>query len=120
MSVGQFKTEFSPYSLQFSPFFENRIACACAQHFGIVGNGRQLILNLDMGGLNVHSAFDTQDGLYDCAWSEENENILVSGSGDGSIKIWDVEAQDGRPIQNYQEHMKEVYSVDWNLITKGD
>ena len=24
---------------------------------------------------------------YDCVWSEENENILVSASGDGSIKV---------------------------------
>ncbi len=31
--------------------------------------------------------FDTVDGLYDCVWSEENENILVSACGDGSIKV---------------------------------
>ena len=33
------------------------------------------------------AAFDTADGLYDCCWSEENENILVSASGDGSVKV---------------------------------
>lgn len=38
------------------------------------------------GGLQEWRAFDTVDGLYDCAWSEENENILASASGDGSIK----------------------------------
>lgn len=26
-------------------------------------------------------------GLYDCCWSEENENILISASGDGSVKV---------------------------------
>ncbi len=31
--------------------------------------------------------YDTQDGLYDCAWSEANENVLVASSGDGSIKV---------------------------------
>lgn len=39
------------------------------------------------GGLVEVRVFDTADGLYDCAWSEENENILVSASGDGSIKV---------------------------------
>lgn len=37
-------------------------------------------------GLVEHRVFDTVDGLYDCCWSEENENILVSACGDGSIK----------------------------------
>ena len=35
-------------------------------------------------------SYDTQDGLYDVAWSEIHENQLVTGSGDGSIKLWDV------------------------------
>lgn len=34
--------------------------------------------------------FDTQDGLYDVAWSEVHENQLVTASGDGSVKLWDV------------------------------
>lgn len=34
--------------------------------------------------------YDTQDGLYDVAWSESHENQLVTASGDGSIKLWDV------------------------------
>lgn len=38
------------------------------------------------GGIQEWRSFDTVDGLYDCAWSEENENILASASGDGSIK----------------------------------
>ena len=28
-----------------------------------------------------------QDGLYDCTWSESNDNHLVSASGDGSLKV---------------------------------
>lgn len=35
-------------------------------------------------------SYDTQDGLYDVAWSEVNENQLVVSSGDGSIKMWDT------------------------------
>ena len=36
------------------------------------------------------SSYETQDGLYDAAWSEIHENQLVTASGDGSIKLWDV------------------------------
>ena len=34
--------------------------------------------------------YDTQDALYDVAWSEIHENQLVTASGDGSIKLWDT------------------------------
>ena len=34
--------------------------------------------------------YDAQDGLYDVAWSEIHENQLVTASGDGSIKMWDI------------------------------
>ena len=56
-----------------------------------------------------HRAFDTADGLYDCCWSEENENILVSACGDGSIKVWDVAAPPAaNPLRSFQEHTHEV------------
>jgi peroxin-7 len=35
-------------------------------------------------------SYKTQDGLYDLAWSEIHENQLVTASGDGSLKLWDV------------------------------
>ena len=35
-------------------------------------------------------SYETQDGLYDLAWSEVHENQLVTASGDGSLKLWDV------------------------------
>eukprot|EP00850_Spirogloea_muscicola_P009172 SM000051S17532 [mRNA] locus=s51:75285:77354:- [translate_table: standard] len=103
----KFRTAFNGYAVRFSPFHENRLAVATAQNFGIVGNGRQYVLEwvwpvilaqLTPAGIVAAGAFDTADGLYDCAWSEasvllpphcrENENILVSASGDGSIKVW--------------------------------
>lgn len=56
-----------------------------------------------------------QDGLYDCRWSESNENVLVSASGDGSIKVWDVALPpEANPIFSCEEHQHEVYSLSWN------
>ena len=41
--------------------------------------------------------------------SQENENILVSSCGDGSIKVWDVAAPPtSNPLRSYQEHSREV------------
>ena len=38
----------------------------------------------------LYHRFDTQDGLFDCAWSESHENHIVVASGDGSIKLFDI------------------------------
>ncbi|KAJ3190116.1 peroxisomal targeting signal 2 receptor [Gaertneriomyces sp. JEL0708] len=114
----QFRTTgFNGYSVEYSPFFENRLACASAANFGIVGNGRLWILGMGGDGVVVEKVYDTQDGLFDCAWSEAHENQLVTSSGDGSIKLWDVTLADF-PVQNWSEHTREVFSVNWNLVNK--
>lgn len=41
----------------------------------------------------IFTSYETQDGLYDVAWSEIHENQLVTASGDGSIRLWDVMLQ---------------------------
>ncbi|KAJ3231973.1 peroxisomal targeting signal 2 receptor [Chytriomyces hyalinus] len=103
--------------VEFSPFFENRLACASAANFGIAGNGRLWAMNVSNEGIAAITFFDTQDGLYDCAWSEVNENQIVASSGDGSIKLFDLGLRDF-PILNLHEHTREVFSVKWNLVRK--
>ena len=40
---------------------------------------------------------------------QENENILVSSCGDGTIKVWDVQApQHANPLRSLEEHTREV------------
>lgn len=46
-----------------------------------------------------------------------HENQAVVGSGDGSVKLFDI-SLDQYPIQSWQEHRREVYSVAWNLVAK--
>lgn len=48
----------------------------------IVGIPRSNVLTL--------TSFDTQDALFDLAWSESHENQIVTASGDGSIRLWDI------------------------------
>lgn len=81
---------FAHYSLAWSPFHNGRLALASAANYGLVGNGRLHIVSLAPPTLQLDKRYDTQDGLYDIAWSEIHENQIVTASGDGSIKLWDI------------------------------
>mmetsp|Transcript_11423 Transcript_11423/g.34332 ORF Transcript_11423/g.34332 Transcript_11423/m.34332 type:complete len:313 (-) Transcript_11423:363-1301(-) len=114
-----YRFPFNGYAVKWSPFVEGRIAVAAAQNFGIVGNGRQIAVQVTPQGMQEVAGFDTVDGLYDCAWSETNENILASACGDGSIKVWDVAAPPrANPLRSLQEHAREVCSLSWNTVHK--
>lgn len=118
-NMPQFKTAFQGYSVKFSPFEDDKVAVATSQNFGIIGNGKQYVLQMTPNGLQELRSFDTADGLYDCVWSEENENILVSASGDGSIKVWDLGAPpQANPVRGFQEHTHEVYCLHWNQVRR--
>jgi hypothetical protein len=74
-------------------------------------------------GLMEAAAFDTADGLYDVAWSEGNESVLVAASGDGSVKLYDLAAPPAaNPLRAFQEHRREVsngvgwgvFGIDWS------
>lgn len=89
---------FNGYACEFSPFTGTRLACASGANFGIVGNGRLWIFPLaspegpfDQGQPILY--YDTQDGLFDCAWSEKNADQIVVGCGDGSVKLFDTNVQ---------------------------
>ncbi|KAF7975452.1 hypothetical protein HWV62_7764 [Athelia sp. TMB] len=113
---------FAHYSLAWSPFHTSRLALASSANFGLVGNGRLHLVSVTPGptghpGLHLEKHYDTQDGVYDVAWSEIHENQLVTGSGDGSIKLWDIMLND-LPIRAWHEHTREVFSVDWSNLKK--
>ncbi|KAG2487673.1 hypothetical protein HYH03_013674 [Edaphochlamys debaryana] len=114
--MGRCRTAFNAYSVKFSPFFEGRIAVATAQNFGIIGNGKQHVFEVTpQGGIVEVAQYDTMDGLYDCAWSEANENILVASSGDGSVKVYDVALPPAaNPVRGFKEHSHECCSLAWN------
>ena len=65
----------------------------------------------------ILTRFDTQDSLFDTTWSEAHENQILTASGDGSIKLFDI-TLDQFPIQSWQEHGREVFAVHWNLVAK--
>lgn len=139
----EYRTQgFNGYAVKYSPFFDSRIAVASSQHYGLVGNGRLYILGLTPKGIvaekwyashissfsglaqvfvtveaNSLLRFDTQDSLYDLAWSESHQNQVLVAAGDGSIKLFDI-GLDEFPVGSWKEHNREVFAVHWNLVTK--
>ncbi|GAA5942067.1 uncharacterized protein JCM15063_004290 [Sporobolomyces koalae] len=108
---------FACYSVKFSPFYPTKSAVAGSANFGLVGNGRLSVVQDTPQALTIEKAFDTQDGLYDLAWSEVHENQIATASGDGSVKLWDVMLNDF-PIRKWHEHQREVFSIDWSNTQK--
>ncbi|XP_066555806.1 peroxisomal biogenesis factor 7 isoform X1 [Amia ocellicauda] len=101
------------YAVETSPYFPSRLACATSQYYGIAGCGTLLVLEQHEAGISLMRSFDWNDSLFDVTWSETNEHLLVTGSGDGSLQIWDSANTQG-PLRVLKEHTQEVYSVDWS------
>lgn len=114
-----FRTQgYNGYSVKYSPYFDNKLAVATAANFGLVGNGRLYVLSIQANGQIANDVyFDTQDGLFDIAWSEMHENHVVTANGDGSVKLFDITVPKF-PIMQWKEHQREVFSTAWNLAEK--
>ncbi|ODV78598.1 WD40 repeat-like protein [Suhomyces tanzawaensis NRRL Y-17324] len=111
---------YNGYAVQYSPYFDNKLAVATAANYGLVGNGRLFVLNIEPNGtISSPISWETQDGLFDIAWSEIHENQLTAASGDGSIKLFDLTVGEF-PVMNWKEHTREVFSVNWNLVDKAN
>ena len=115
----EFRTPgFNPYAVQYSPYYDSRIAVASSANFGIIGNGKLFVLELTPEGtVQPGKVWDTNDSQYDVAWSEINENQLLVACGDGSLKLFDLSV-DNFPVMNFHEHKREALSVSWSPVTK--
>ncbi|XP_067126139.1 peroxisomal targeting signal 2 receptor-like [Centruroides vittatus] len=98
------------YNVKFSPFFPNIIACCACENYGISGGGSLFIFDHSSGILL--SEHPWKDGLFDVTWSELHENIVITGSGNGSIQFWDINLKE--PVAVLHEHEKIVCSLDWS------
>jgi peroxin-7 len=139
----EFRTQgYNPYAVKYSPYHDSRIAVGTAANFGIVGNGRLFALALTAQGIQVEKTcvyiqachdksngadatvnyfyrFDTNDAIYDLAWSEINENQLVVACGDGSLKLFDIGMREF-PVMMFHEHKREAFATAWNPVTKDN
>ncbi|XP_056674848.1 peroxisomal biogenesis factor 7 isoform X2 [Monodelphis domestica] len=94
------------YAVEFSPYLPGRLACATSQYYGIAGCGTLIVLEQNEAGVGHFRSFDWNDGLFDVTWSENNEHVLITCSGDGSLQLWDTAEATG-PLQVFKEHTQE-------------
>ena len=51
-AIHQSKVDFMVYACEWSPFEPHRLAVGAGQHFGIVGNGKQHIMSVNIDAIN--------------------------------------------------------------------
>ncbi|EER05845.1 Peroxisomal targeting signal 2 receptor, putative [Perkinsus marinus ATCC 50983] len=115
MSTFQTTTHFAGYSCQFSPFNSHILGVATAQYYGIVGNGKLVVLDLSRS--SETKEYITKDGCFDLAWAEDNDKIVFAATGDGSIKVFDITSPTGNlPIANLVGHTAEIGWIECNAM----
>ncbi|XP_019911538.1 peroxisomal biogenesis factor 7 isoform X2 [Esox lucius] len=120
------------YSVEISPFIPTRLACATSQYYGIAGCGTLLVLEQTEtdGSLQVWDTANPQprplqvlkehtQEVYSVDWSQtREENLVVSGSWDGTAKVWDPSCG-GVSLCTLQGHEGVIYSTLWSPHIPG-
>lgn len=89
-----FKTENRHgYALKFSPNRLNLLAIATSQYYGFKGGGTLFLVTYDSEKSLITNEYEMLwgDGLFDVVWSRAVESLLVTGSGDGTLQMWNYE-----------------------------
>lgn len=53
--------------------------------------------------------------MFDCAWTEFDPNLIMSGCGGGEIKLWNISNR--QLVFSGHEHKGEVQSIECNNKT---
>ncbi|XP_050431875.1 peroxisomal targeting signal 2 receptor [Adelges cooleyi] len=102
------------YSVKFSPNRKDLLAIATSQFYGFKGEGTLFLVEYDEDKCTLvnESEIVWEDGLFDVVWGRAVEELLVTASGDGTLQMWNYK-QPQKPVRTFNEHTKEVCSVDW-------
>lgn len=78
------------YSLKFSPNRSDLLAIATSQYYGFKGGGTLFLVTYDgeKCSITVEREMYWRDGLFDVVWSRSVDSLLVTGSGDGTVQMW--------------------------------
>ena len=106
-------------------FFSYQSFCRCSvQHEGTVCHTTPSILPLMV---NIHGCMQALKGykshsniISDLAWSPHSEHVLLTGSHDHTVRMWDVRSS--IPLATLEHHTDKVLSVGWasrNVLLSG-
>ncbi|KAI3630843.1 hypothetical protein MIR68_012278 [Amoeboaphelidium protococcarum] len=121
----------SGYSIQFSPYNANDFIVCGGSNFGISGSGAMSLYRIDQsntiggggyGQISLLKSVEFSDCVFDCRWSELSDGHMLAACGDGSVVLVDMSmlnVSQTKVIMRWQEHIKEVFCVDWSSADKS-
>lgn len=69
----------------------------------ILGKGSIFSLAIvDGAQIQLLNQLQWEDGIFDIAWSENEPNVIVGASGDGSLQLWNLD--------------QVIYNLTWNQL----
>ncbi len=110
------------YSVRYSPFDNNLLACVACEKFGLTGSSSLLMLKYTENAFmssqfEITEVFKNPTTMFDVDWSPIDPMLLVTGNGDGSVSVWKYpmtsRMSERKALLNQCQHKKEVYSVNW-------
>ncbi|CAF4127403.1 unnamed protein product, partial [Rotaria magnacalcarata] len=103
------------YAIRYSPHVVNQLAIVSCENYGIRGRSTiQLISNHDQ------SVFNWSDAVFDVSFVETDPSLIVCGSGDGSLLVWQLNKTNSSPVLSLREHQREVWCVHWSESRSSD
>lgn len=110
------------YSIRYSPFDSNLLACVACDKFGLSGSSSLIMLKYTENAFmssqfEIVESFKNNSTMFDVDWAPIDPSLLVTGNGDGSVSVWKYPMEnknmERKPVFNQRQHHKEVYSVNW-------
>ncbi|CAF2089239.1 unnamed protein product [Rotaria magnacalcarata] len=103
------------YAIRYSPHVVNQLAIVSCENYGIRGRSTiQLISSHDQ------SVFNWSDAVFDVSFVETDPSLIVCGSGDGSLLVWQLNKTNSSPVLSLREHQREVWCVHWSESRSSD
>ena len=70
------------------------------------------------GTMQVKRLYDTPNAIYDCSWTEFNDNLIICACGDGAIRMWEINS--GNVMMDLKTNEKiEIHSVECSHKNKN-
>ena len=112
-----YKSDFQGYACKFSPFVPDIVACGVSQYYGIIGNGKLIVLKKNQNSMAEIKKFDTNDGIFDIAFSEMTQNHIMTVGAGGNLKLWDYQSMSSKPIVSLKRHNSDIWGCSWGHLT---
>lgn len=76
-----------------------------------------MVINVNSGA--IHRRYKHPKSAYGCDWSPFQEHLLVTGCGDGMVRVYDVASNSEQPLRTLKGHTARVFNTVWSPLLPG-